>query len=139
MTDVVILLILHLSAAAVWLGAMAYSLAVVQPRIARFFPTPAAREEFLLLLAQGNRWKVAPLIGFLALSALALGLVVPALLYVAAGAVFVNVSWRHWPSRLFALSEELPGYQRRLRLQAWTMLALVGAAFVFALTVSVWP
>ncbi|WP_223166763.1 hypothetical protein [Nonomuraea sp. SYSU D8015] len=135
----VILLILHLTAAAVWFGAMAYSLAVVQPRITRFFPTPRAREDFLLLLAQGNRWKVAPLIGFLALSGLALGLAVPAVLYLAAGVVFVNVSWRHWPSRLFALPEELPGYQRRLRVQAWTMLGLVGAAFVVALAVSVRP
>ncbi|MGN9845875.1 hypothetical protein ACTMTI_47930 [Nonomuraea sp. H19] len=132
-----ILLIMHLAAAAVWFGAMAYSLAVVQPKISRFFPTPSAREEFLLLLAQGNRWKVAPLIGFLALSGLALGLAVPAVLYLAAGVVFGNVSWRHWPARLFALPEELPGYQRRLRLQAWTMLGLVGTAFVFALAARV--
>jgi hypothetical protein len=137
-TDVVILRILHLAAAAVWVGAMAYSLVVVQPRIHRFLPTPQAREEFLILLAQGNRWRVAPLIAFLALSAAALGLIVPAVLYAVAGAVFANVSWRHWPSRLFALPEELPGYQHRLRRQAWLMLGLAGCAFVAALTVSVW-
>ncbi|TMC03406.1 MAG: hypothetical protein E6J41_27525 [Chloroflexi bacterium] len=58
-------------------------------------------------------------------------------LYLAAAAVFANVSWRHWPARVFALPEELAGYQRRLRLQAWTILGLVTVAFLVALSVSV--
>lgn len=130
----------HLTLSAVWLGSTVYSLGVVQPRVDRFFPGERDREDFLLVLAQGNRWRVAPLIALLVLSSLFLlvttgvmGYAVPLVLYLAAGAVFWNVSWRHWPARAFALTEELAGYQRRLRGQAWAMLALVGTAFVVAL------
>ncbi|MGH3328998.1 MAG: hypothetical protein ACRDPT_14610 [Streptomycetales bacterium] len=61
----------------------------------------------------------------------------PLALYVAAAAVFLNVSWRHWPARVFALPEELTGYRRRLRIQALVILGLVGTAFVTALGVSI--
>ena len=43
----------HLTIAAIWLGSMVYSLLVVQPRVARFFPDESRREEFLLALAHG--------------------------------------------------------------------------------------
>jgi hypothetical protein len=55
----------------------------------------------------------------------------------AAAAIFGHVSWRHWPARVFALPGELAGYQRRLRIQAWTILVLVATAFVVALSVSI--
>jgi hypothetical protein len=54
---------------------------------------------------------------------------------VAAG-IFVDVSWRHWPARVFALSEEIPGFRRRLTVRATTMTVLVGVSYVVALTVS---
>jgi hypothetical protein len=41
----------HLTIAAVWLGSMVYSLTVVQPRVERFFPDPERREEFLVTLS----------------------------------------------------------------------------------------
>jgi hypothetical protein len=135
----------HLALAAVWLGSMTYSLTVVQPRVDRFFPDHVRREEFLLTLAQGNRRPVVALIAALLTTDLAvlvgrpevrLGYGVALVLYVLAGAVFVHVSWRHWPARVFALPEELPGFQRRLRQLAWTMLGLVGAAFLTTLSVS---
>lgn len=129
----------HLALAGVWLGSMVYSLAVVQPRVARFFPDHRQREEFLVTLAHGNRRPVLALIGVLAVCAVAVLLTAPdrvvagylAVLVLQSGAagVFWWVSWRHWPARVFALSEELPGYQRRLRRLAWTMLMLVGAVF----------
>lgn len=50
-----------------------------------------------------------------------------------AALAFVEVSWRHWPRRVFALPEEVPGYQRALRIRARIMLVLVGTAFVIAL------
>jgi hypothetical protein len=135
----------HLALAAVWLGSMIYSLTVVQPRVDRFFPDLVRREEFLLTLAQGNRRPVVALIAALLTTDLAvlvgrpevrLGYGVALVLYVLAGAVFVHVSWRHWPARVFALPEEPPGFQRRLRRLAWTMLGLVGAAFLTTLSVS---
>jgi hypothetical protein len=136
----------HLAGAAVWLGSMVYSLAVVQPRVERFFPDRERREEFLLLLAHGNRRPVVALIAVLLLTDLAvllgrpeirLGYGIALVLYLLASALFVHVSWRHWPARVFALPEELPGFQRRLRQLAWMMLGCVGAAFLTTLSASV--
>ena len=137
------LLTVHLALAAMWCGSMGYSLVVVQPKVARFGFDDERLEEFLTLLAQGNRWKVVPIVGAL----LATGAGVAALtgggirltflgvsvLYVAAAAVFADVSWRHWPARVFALPGERPALRRGLRLRAWTMLVLVGTAFAAAL------
>lgn len=138
--------VLHLVVAAAWLGSMLYSLNVVQPKVDRFFPDEESREEFLVALAHGNRWRVVALMAVLLLSGVAVVVVSPELrigfavslaLYGCAAAIFYNVSWRHWPARVFALPEELPGFRRRLRLQAWTMLELVGTAYLVALSVSV--
>ncbi len=56
----------HLLAAAVWLGAMAYSLAVVQPRSQRFIEDERRREAFAAELAAGAR---RPVLGVIALLA----------------------------------------------------------------------
>jgi hypothetical protein len=135
--------VVHLALAAGWVGSMAYSLGVVQPKVARFFADERRREEFLLTLAHGNRWPVVALIvallatagGVIAASprATAVGYTVAAVLYLAAAAIFVNVSWRHWPARVFALPEEWAGYRRRLGRQARAMLGLVGTAYLIAL------
>lgn len=136
----------HIAIAAIWLGSMTYSLLVVQPAVARFPADQTGREELLVTLAHGNRWPVVGLVAALALSAIAAmiawpevaaGFAVALALYAAAAGIFVNVSWRHWPARVFALPEELAGYRRRLRIQAWTMTVLVGAAFLVTLSVSV--
>lgn len=137
----------HLTLAATWLGSMSYSLAVVQPKVTAFFADERRREEFLITLAHGNRWPVVALIGALMLTAAAVAITSPrsvaigyaaVLVFLAgASALFVHVSWRHWPARAFALPQELPRYHRQLRILAWTMLALVGSAFMVALSVSV--
>jgi hypothetical protein len=142
----VIFAIAHLTIAATWLGSMTYSLNVVQPKVSGFFADQERHEEFLVTLAHGNRWKVVALICALVLTAAgvvvtapratAIGYIVVLGLYTAAALIFVNVSWRHWPARVFALPEELPRFRRSLARQAWTMLALVGAAFLTALSVS---
>lgn len=141
--------LIYLGLAGLWLGAMSYSLGVVQPRVARFFTDQRQREEFLTSLAHGNRWPVVALIGSLTVAAvgvlvtgsalaLTIGYSLALLLHLAAAAVFGHVSWRHWPARVFALPAELPGYQVRLRRLAWSMLGLVGAAFGAALVASLW-
>jgi hypothetical protein len=136
----------HLTIAAVWLGSMVYSLMVVQPRVDRFFADHERREEFLVTLANGNRWRVVALIAALVLTDLAILITRPELrlgygialpFYLVAGGLFMHVSWRHWPARVFALPEELPGFQSRLRRLAWTMLVLVGAAFLTTASVAV--
>jgi len=131
----------HLLVAAVWLGAMTYSLIVVQPRAARELSLERY-DRLAQSLAAGQRWKKLGLMAALAGSGAGLavgahgdgpGWAVIALhtgLLVAALAVFVQVSWRLWPRRLFALPAELPGVQARFRLVASVLLVLVGSACV---------
>ncbi|MFD0202892.1 MULTISPECIES: hypothetical protein [Saccharothrix] len=145
-TEVVFAELVHLVLTALWLGSMVYSLVVVQPRVARFFPDDGRREEFLLALANGNRWPVVALIAGIVLTggtvaitgdgAVSAGYTVAVVLDLVAAVVFADVSWRHWPARVFALPEELPGFRRGLTVRTVTMTVLVGASFVVALAVS---
>ena len=146
----ILLVLVHAGVGAVWLGSMAYSLFVVQPRIARVLAAEPA-EDVYRELAAGNRWRVVALIAALALSGLALvpltehpagwWLLVMSkiLLLVLANAVFWWVSWRGWPRRVFALPEELPAVQRRFRRVAILMCGLVGLNFVLGVVVSRLP
>jgi Flp pilus assembly protein TadB len=137
------LVLIHLGVATLWLGGMAYSLFVVQPRVPRVLPEPSESEELYRELATGNRWRVAALIGVLAASGLglvlvhngggerwALVIVLKVVLLAAASVLFWWVSWRGWPRRIFALPEELPAEQRRFRWVALAMAGLVGLAFL---------
>lgn len=138
---VAVVLAAHVLGAAVWFGAMAYSLAVVQPRVERALGDES--EQLLVVLAAGARWKVAGLIGVLALTGAALALLpvhrspvwwtavaVSVLALLGAAAVFWRVSWRMWPARVFATTDELPAHRRRFRAVAWTMVTLTGIATV---------
>jgi hypothetical protein len=53
--------------------------------------------------------------------------------YLVAAVIFVNVSWRHWPARVFALPKERPAFRAGLRRQAWVMTVLAGGAFLAGL------
>jgi putative copper export protein len=141
-----ILLLAHVGLAAAWVGGMVYSLTVVQPKAARFFGTDdEAHEAFLTTMASGNRSKVLALIGALALTGGALLLVadpprpgqlwihgVKGVLLLAALVVFVDVSWRQWPRRVFALPEERTAVRARFQRSAYTLVGLVGTAFVLS-------
>lgn len=143
----VVFAIVHLGVGAAWFGSMTYSLFVVQPAVAKFFQETTRREEFLVALAQGNRWRVVGLVAALLLSGLGVvataqgvvrvGFLVAVVLEAVAAAIFVEVSWRHWPARVFATAEELPAYQRALRVRATAMIGLVGIAFALALVAAV--
>ncbi|WP_051792120.1 hypothetical protein [Amycolatopsis jejuensis] len=135
--------LLYLALTTLWLGSMAYSLVVVQPKVAKFFPDAEQREEFLVTLAHGNRRPVVALVAALVLSggAAALtgsgtGYFIAVGLDVIAAGIFADVSWRHWPARVFALPEELPRFRRALAVRAWTMTVLIGLSYAVALTVS---
>jgi hypothetical protein len=141
--------LVHAGVSALWLGAMAYSLFVVQPKLARMVAvdTSAAEdaeraEDAQRILAHGNRWPVTGLIGLLWASGIALAALAPersagwwfvlagkAALLAGATALFWWISWRGWPRRVFALPAELPGLRRRFRLIALSMFGLVGAAY----------
>jgi Flp pilus assembly protein TadB len=135
----VLLVIVHAGLAAAWVGGMAYSLFVVQPKLKRFFgPDEESREALTAVIASGNRYKVLALIGVIALTGVVLLLLdhehwwihlIKAVLLITATAIFWYVSWRHWPRRVFATAAERPALQRRLYLLAGTMLVLTGTAF----------
>jgi hypothetical protein len=140
-----LLVIAHGLLGTTWLGAMLYSLFVVQPRAARFFAgDDDAYEQWVVTLAAGNRWRVLALIAALAvtgagLTALeagrtALVLAKSVLLAIAFG-VFWYVSWRHWPRRVFATAAELPGLRRTLRRCAYTLVACAGGASVLGFAI----
>ena len=42
---------------------------------------------------------------------LLIGYLMVVVLYGLAAVIFVNVSWRHWPARVFALPAELPRFR----------------------------
>ncbi|MEV0610062.1 hypothetical protein AB0I61_27215 [Polymorphospora rubra] len=142
----VVLLLVHAGVAALWLGAMSYSLFVLQPKIARMCDgDPVRIEDAERVLANGNRRPVLALVAVLWLSGTGLaGLAatdglsttgwllvgIKAVLLAVASGLFWWVSWRGWPRRVFALPAELPGLRRRFRRVAFAMLLLVGAAAV---------
>lgn len=141
----------HLSLAGVWLGAMAYSLVVVQPRAARFFGSETEHEEFLLTLGAGNRRPVLAVLGGLAVTGALIPVttgptatqgalyVAEGVLLVAAAAVFARVSWLLWPRRAFALPDEWPAHRSALRRHALAMVGLVGGAFTLAVVAATLP
>jgi Flp pilus assembly protein TadB len=135
--------IIHAGLTAAWVGGMAYSLFVVQPKLKKFFgPDEGSREALTAVIASGNRWKVLGLIAVIAITGLILLLLdhhhwwihaVKAVLLLTATAIFWYVSWRHWPRRVFATSTERPTLQRQLRILATVMLALAGLAFALGI------
>jgi uncharacterized membrane protein len=129
----------HAGTAAVWLGAMLYSLFVVQPRAAATLDDP---EPLSVALAAGARWKVITVCAILAASGAGLIAIeddpstawsvlvaLKTALLIAAIALFARVSWRMWPARLFALPEELPRHRRRFRVAALALTGMVAIAF----------
>jgi hypothetical protein len=143
------LILVHLGVGAGWLGGMAYSLFVVQPRVPRALPDPARAEDLYRELGAGNRWRVVGLIATLAASGLLLTYVhngpspvwwalvaAKAVLLAGASGLFWWVSWRGWPRRVFALPQELPAQQARFRRVALAMAGLVGLAFVLGVAAS---
>lgn len=138
-----VLVVGHLLLGAVWLGAMSYSIAVVQPRLLRYGSDPAEGEDLATTVAAGARWKVVGLIAALTVTGAGLVVLAPdrpgvwwllvglkVLATAAASGLFWYVSWRMWPRRVFALPSEVPRWQAAFRRVGWAMLGLAGAATV---------
>src|SRR5437016_1820734 len=124
------LAILHSLTAATWLGAMFYSVFVLQPRARSYFEKDAEFEAFIIATSQGGRAKFLLALGMIALTGLGLAftarptiqrgvwlglLGVKTALFVAVVLLFAHVSWRLWPMRLFAAGEEIGRLQRAFR------------------------
>jgi hypothetical protein len=151
-TDVLqtVLVLVHVIVAAAWLGAMLYSIFVVQPRLKAFFADAGEREDFATVLAAGARWKVLGLAAALLLSGAGMTaielneadspsggwialVVAKAALLAAAIALFAYVSWWLWPRRLLANlsgSPELREIQARFRVISVALAALIAAGLV---------
>ena len=140
-----ILLAAHVLAGAAWFGAMLYSLTVLHPRARAYFGNARQFEDFIAFTAARIRWKVLGGAGFIAFTGLglllcpatgqpppgkSLCLLVKSILFVAAVGLFCFTSWVLWPARTLASTEEIPGFQRKFRIIAVTLLALVGASMV---------
>ncbi|MQA85237.1 MAG: hypothetical protein GEV03_11585 [Streptosporangiales bacterium] len=138
----------HAVVGSVWLGAMAYSIAVVQPRAARLLGLERY-EELATVLGAGARWAVLGMCAALALTGAGLValayvdrspgtgwlvlVVAKAVLFGCAATLFGYVSWRLWPARLFALPAELPSLHRAFRRAACALIALVGANMILGI------
>jgi uncharacterized membrane protein len=142
------LAVVHALAGAAWFGAMVYSFFILHPRAHGYFRKPAQFEEFIATVSQGARWKVLSGLGIIAASGLGLLclrwpasaslpwivlMAAKAILFISAAVVFVDVSWRLWPTRVLALSDEVPHLQKAFRRRAAAMLLI--AALSIALGV----
>lgn len=132
---------IHVVVAAAWFGAMFYSLTVLHPRAAAFFEKDVDFEAFITTVSDGARWKVLAACFLIAASGIGLAIInwrspVPltwlvliglklGLLLIAFG-LFSYTSWRLWPARVFATSEDIPRFQRKFRLIAWCLTVVVG-------------
>lgn len=142
----VLLAIAHAGLAAAWVGGMAYSLFVVQPKLRRYFGADEeGREGLTTVIASGNRWKVVGLIAAIALTGVVLLVLAPehwwihavkGVLLLGASGIFWYVSWRHWPRRVFATAAEQSVLRRQLVVLAGTMLGLTGTAFALGVAAS---
>lgn len=136
----------HLLLGAVWLGAMSYSLGVVQPRLLTFFGAPLAAEEAATYVAAGARRKVVAFIAAIVVTGGVLvglslreahpsrwwwaAVATKVLVTAIASALFWHVSWRMWPRRVFAASHEVASHQAAFRRVGACLVGLVGWAMV---------
>ena len=145
--------LVHVLAGVVWLGAMVYSFFVLHPRAHAYFPKDADFEVFIATMSRGARYPVLAALALIGLSGAALlplrwpetvsapWLVlmgVKVLLFLAALGLFVYVSWRLWPARLFALPAEVPHFQRAFRRAAMAMMGIASLAMVLGVLAHIW-
>jgi hypothetical protein len=138
-----IVAMIHLIAAAGWFGALVYRTLFVDPRALRFFGQTDGYEQFSLALADRMRWVVMAALLTSGLSGFVLlGLrwnpsagwqtlmLVKAVSWTIAFAVFAYISWVFWPRRLFAIQSEYRKVRRQGLALALTMITLAGLGIV---------
>jgi uncharacterized membrane protein len=140
-----VLVLIHVLAASVWLGAMVYSFAVLHPRARAFFEGSPRFEEFIAFVAAGARWKVLFGCAVIAGTGVALFcmhrdasstwqtcMFAKAVLFIIAVGIFAYVSWVAWPARILASPSEIPAFQKRFRIIAFCLICLVTLCFVLS-------
>jgi uncharacterized membrane protein len=134
------LVVLHVLTAAAWFGAMVYSMTVLHPRAMLFFKRDRDFEAFITIISDGARWKVLSAFALIAASGIGLTIIngqpssalwlvligLKSVLFLVAIALFVYVSWRLWPARIFADDADIPVFQRRFKWIAWALIGLAG-------------
>ncbi len=143
-----IVTIAHGLSGAAWFGAIFYRTLVIDPKAFWFFENRAEYERFSTYLAHGMRYMVTAgmltcgLSGFLLMAmkwqptnTAWLGLMLAkSIVWLLAGAVFVYVSWVHWPYRSLAAPAEFAHYRREGVILAIAMVLLSGTGFVLGQT-----
>jgi hypothetical protein len=147
------LAVIHALAGAAWLGAMVYSLFVLHPRAHAYFPREAEFESFITAVSHGARRKVLTGLALIGLSGAALALVrwpespavswlvllgAKVVLFAAALGLFVYVSWRMWPARVFAVGAEVPQIQKAFRRVGLAMVTLAALGMTFGVLMHTW-
>ncbi|MEM8876141.1 MAG: hypothetical protein AAGD32_17995 [Planctomycetota bacterium] len=140
-----ILVGIHLTASAIWLGSMCYSLFVFQPRLRAHLNDPEKFEQIVQTVSAGMRRAVIVALTAIGGSGVTL-LFWPGgtgwwvmnaaklVLWLVACGLFSRVTLRLWPARVFATADELPGIQQQAARIGYTMFAVVSLAFVLGIT-----
>ena len=143
-----LLAVIHALVGAVWLGSMAFSLFHMQPRARAYFESQSDLEAFFATMGHGARWKVLLALGVLAVTGFGLAVLrwprpasaawlalvgAKVVLFTAALGLFVHISWRLWPARLFASPQELPRLNVAFRRAGLTILVLAGLSTVLGI------
>jgi len=149
------LLAVHVLGGGVWVGAMVFSVFILQPRAQLYFTRDADFEGFIFTVVHGARWKVFA--GVLAILLSGIGLSVwpghaivaddpiwlavyllKLLAFVLAAGLFVYVSWVLWPRRTFATPEELPAIKQHFFRVGAVMVVANALNLVLGIAAHVW-
>jgi hypothetical protein len=144
---------IHLLSAAAWFGAMTYNLVVLHPRARRFFGEDDEQfEAFVSNAAQGARWKVIGGLATIGITGLALIplarpqpmrevwlliMIAKTALLLVAGIIFWRISWRLWPTRVFATLTELPVIWRKFRAAGMSLIVIAAIAMLLGVWASI--
>ena len=134
----------HLMSGGAWFGALVYRTFFVDPKSRTFFRDPTAFEHFSLHQADGMRYVVAAALlvcggsGFVLAGMAWPGptgtwqtlMIVKSLVWLAALAVFVYISWVYWPRRVFAVESEYRHFRRKGFALALLMIAFAASGML---------
>ncbi len=149
------LLGVHVIGGGVWVGAMVFSIFILQPRAELFFRRDADFEDFIFTVVHGARWKVFSGIVAILLSGIGLSVwpghavvasdpvwlgvyVAKLAAFALAAGLFMYVSWVLWPKRTFATAEELPAIKRHFFRVGAVMVITNGLNMALGIAAHVW-
>jgi uncharacterized membrane protein len=138
---------LHVLVGAGWMGSTYYAFTVLHPRTPELIESDQQAEDYLIAITHGNRYRVGFAFAVTLLSGLLLIAIEPqqrsadelwrAMIGAKLGlwcltlALFVYVSWKVYPARIFAVGEEIVAFRRRGTILRASMLSLVALNTIF--------